>query len=138
LDDVDILIIGAHGHSSLTGFCIGDEPTRWHELASNLEGRLPASCSFIFYLCNGGYPGIAHVFDGASGPDFVFGPYIAVDADAMKYAVRRIVDWKRKFLGTPEQACELIDDVNKWAKEMYSDSPYDQSFLRVQWRGGWP
>jgi hypothetical protein len=136
LDDVDILIVGAHGHGSLTGFYVGDEPTRWHELASKLKGRLPASCSFIFYSCNGGYSGIAHIFDGASGPDFAFGPYIRVDADAMKYAVRRIVEWKRKFLHTPKQACELVDEVNQWAKEMYPNRPYNQSFLRVHWRDG--
>lgn len=135
-DDVDILIIGGHGHNSLTGCYIGDEPVRWHELASSLKGRLPITCSFIFYSCNGGYPGIAHVLYGASGPNFIFGPSNHVDSDAMKYAVRQIVDWRRKCLGTPDQARDLVDAVNEWAKSMYPDRPYDQSFLRVQWREG--
>ncbi len=134
-ENLDILIIGCHGHNSLTGFCIGDEPVRWHELASALRSRLAASCSFIFYSCNGGYPGIAHVFYGYGGPDFLFGPYIHVDADAMKYSVRQIVDWKRLGCSTPEEACSLVDTVNDWARTMYPRK-YDQSFLRVQWTDG--
>jgi hypothetical protein len=66
----------------------------------------------------------------------VFGPYNHVDADAMKYAVRQIVDWKRRGSRTPDQARELVDAVNEWAKSMYPGRPYDQSFLRVQWREG--
>ena len=95
-DKLDVLIVGCHGHKSLTGFCIANEPVRWHELASALKDSLPTSCSFIFYSCNGGYPEIAHVFYGSGGPDFLFGPYIHVDSDAMKYAVLQIVDWKRR------------------------------------------
>jgi hypothetical protein len=135
LGRLDILIIGCHGHNSLTGFRIADEPVRWHELASALKNSLPVSCSFIFYSCNGGYPGIAHVFYGSGGPDFLFGPYIHVDADAMKYAVRQIVDWKRRCSSTPEEACGLVDALNDWAKTMYPRK-YDQSFLRVQWTDG--
>jgi hypothetical protein len=133
-DELDILIIGCHGHNSLTGFCISDEPVRWHELASALKNSLPASCSLIFYSCNGGYLGMAHVFYGSGGPDFLFGPYIHVDSDAMKYAVRQIVDWKRRGPSTPEQACCLVSAVNEWARSMYPRKKYDQSFLRVQWR----
>jgi hypothetical protein len=135
LDELDILIVGCHGHGSLTGFYIADEPVRWHELASALKNSLPVSCSFIFYSCNGGYSGIAHVFYGAGGPDFLFGPYVRVDADAMKYAVRQIVDWKRGGSCTHEEACGLVDTVNEWAKTMYRRK-YDQSFLRVQWTDG--
>jgi hypothetical protein len=135
LDKLDVLIVGCHGHDSLTGFCIAYEPVRWHELASALRNSLPASCSFIFYSCNGGYPGIAHVLYGSGGPDFLFGPYIHVDADAMKYAIRQIVDWKRRGSSTPEEACGLVDGINEWAKTMYRRK-YDQSFLRVQWTDG--
>ena len=136
LDKLDILMIGSHGHNSLTGFCIGDEPVRWHELASALKDSLPASCSFIFCSCNGGYPGIAHMLYGSGGPDFLFGPYNHVYADAMKYSIRQIVDWKRRGFSTAEEARCLVDDVNEWAKNKYPDSEYDQSFLRVWWREG--
>ena len=135
LDKLDVLIVGCHGHESLTGFLIADEPVRWHELASALKNSLRVSCSFIFYSCNGGYPGIAHVFYGSGGPDFLFGPYIRVDADAMKYAVRQIVDWKRRTSGTVEEACDLVDAINEWAETMYRRK-YDRSFLRVQWTDG--
>jgi hypothetical protein len=136
LDKLDILMIGCHGHNSLTGFCVGDQPVRWHELASALKDSLSLSCSFIFYSCNGGYSGIAHMFYGSGGPDFLFGPYIHVDADAMKYSVRQIVDWKRRGSSTAEEACCLVNAVNEWAKGMYPRKKYDQSFLRVQWREG--
>lgn len=135
LDTLDVLIVGGHGHDSLTGLYIADEPVRWHELASALKDSLPASCTFVFYSCNGGYSGISHVFYGFGGPDFVFGPYIHVDADAMKYAVRQIVEWKRRASTTPEEACRLVDAINDWAKTMYRRK-YEQSFLRVQWTDG--
>ncbi len=136
LAELDILIVGCHGHDSRTGFYIGDQPVRWHELASVLKDCLPRSCSFIFYSCNGGYPGIGHMFYGAGGPDYIFGPYIEVDADAMKYAARQIARWKREGgTSTPEGACALVDEVNDWSKSMYSHK-YDQSFLRVQWTDG--
>jgi hypothetical protein len=135
LGELDILIVGCHGHDSLTGFFIGDEPVRWHELASALKNSLSSSCSFIFYSCNGGYPGIAHMFYGSGGPDFIFGTYIHVDADAMKYAVRQVVDWKRRGGSTPQEACDLVDAVNEWAKTMYPHT-YDHNFLRVQWTDG--
>ena len=32
-DKLDVLIVGGHGHNSLTGFCISNEPVRWYELA---------------------------------------------------------------------------------------------------------
>lgn len=134
-DKLDVLIVGGHGHNSLTGFCISNEPVRWHELAFALKDSLPTSCSFIFYSCNGGYPGIAHAFYGFAGPDFIFGPYIHVDSNAMKYAVHQIVDWKRRGSRTPEDACGLVDALNGWAMTMYPRK-YDQSFLRVQWTDG--
>ena len=86
LKRLDVLIIGGHGHGSLSGFTVGSEPVRWHELARRLEGRLPKSSTLIFYSCNGGFPGIGHIFSEGAGPDCVFGPYIRVDPNAMAHA----------------------------------------------------
>src|SRR5437588_11494292 len=49
---VDVLIVGGHGHNSLSGFLIGNDPVRWHDFAALLRGTLPKTCSFIFYSCN--------------------------------------------------------------------------------------
>ncbi len=75
-DGCDILILGAHGHDSKTGFCVREQEIRWHDLAALFEDALPRTCTFIFYSCNCGYPGIGHAFSKSSGPDFIFGPYI--------------------------------------------------------------
>ncbi len=48
LDKLDVLIVGCHGHGSLTGFYIADEPVRWHELASALKKQL--TCFLLIYL----------------------------------------------------------------------------------------
>jgi hypothetical protein len=132
LKTLDVLIIGGHGHGSLSGFIVGNEPVRWHGLARRLSGRLPESCTLIFYSCNGAFLGIGHIFSKGAGPDYVFGPYIGVDPDAMAYAARAIIAWKKAAGGAPDAACKLVNKVNKWARRRYQDR-YDQSFLRVPW-----
>lgn len=48
-DGTDVLILGGHGHASLSGFWVGAEAVRWHDLAFLLRGALPDNCTFIFY-----------------------------------------------------------------------------------------
>jgi hypothetical protein len=76
------------------------------------------------------------VFNQNSGPDFVFGPFIRVQAGAMTYAVRQILQWKMNGGGDANSAKELVDNVNSWASKEYQSSPYDQEFLRVMWSEG--
>lgn len=132
---LDVLIIGGHGHSSLSGFLAGEDPIRWHDVAVLLRGTLAKNCSFIFYSCNGGYPGMAPMFAPNSGPDFAFGPYIKAEGDAMTHATKEILTWKLNGGGDPSDAIALIDIVNRWARATYI-APYDQSFLRVTWQQG--
>jgi len=129
---LDVLLIGGHGHKSLRGFLVRDDPVRWQDLAFLLRGTLSETCSFIFYSCNGGYPGLSHMFGRESGPDFVFGPYIRVNADAMAHAVQEILAWKLNGGGDVMSARSLVDTVNEWARATYFSS-YDQKFLRVTW-----
>jgi hypothetical protein len=132
---VDVLIVGGHGHGSLSGFLVGDDPVRWHDLACLLRGTLSKTCTFIFYSCNGGYPGINPVLDHNFGPDFVFGPYISVEGAAMTHAITEILTWKLNGGGDAKAASTLVDRVNSWASTIYN-FPYEQSFLRVIWRQG--
>lgn len=129
---LDVLIIGGHGHKSLWGFKVRKEPVSWHDLAHLLRGHLPTSCSFIFYSCNGGYPGIMHIFGRETGPDYVFGPRIKVLAEAMTHATIGILKWKDSGGGDVSSAKELIDNLHKWATENYPKD-YDHEFLRVMW-----
>jgi hypothetical protein len=133
--DCDILILGAHGHESKTGFCIREQEVRWHDLAALLKDALPKTCTFIFYSCNGGYPGIGHAFNKSSGPDFIFGPYIRVLPDAMTHAVKAIIDAKRSGIKTPDEGRQMVESINRWAAETYF-AKYDRSFLRVLWKCG--
>jgi len=134
-DALDVLIVGGHGHKSRSGFWVGPEPLRWQDLAFLLRGKLSIRCSFIFYSCDGGYPGISHVFGRVGGPDYVFGPRISVDADAMAEATHRILEWKLGGAGDVSAACQLVDDVNAWARSTYFD-PNHHEFLRVMWCEG--
>ena len=133
--DCDILILGAHGHDSKTGFCVRGQEVRWHDLAALLKDALPKTCTFIFYSCNGGYPGIGHAFSKSSGPDFIFGPFIRVLPDAMAHAVKAAIDSKRNGMKTSDDARRLVESINRWAAETYFGR-YDQSFLRVLWKCG--
>lgn len=133
--DCDILILGAHGHDSKTGFGVREQEVRWHDLAALLKDALPRTCTFIFYSCNGGYPGIGHALKQSSGPDLIFGPYIEVLPDAMTYAVGAIIDAKRSDIKTPDEASHLVNSINRWAAETYF-AKYDRSFLRVLWKCG--
>jgi hypothetical protein len=133
--DYDILILGAHGHESKTGFCVREQDVRWHDLAALLKDALPKTCTFIFYSCNGGYPGIGHAFSKSSGPDFIFAPYIRVLPDAMTYAVKAAIDSKRSGMKTSEDASQLVERINRWGAETYFGK-YGRSFLRVLWKSG--
>ena len=133
--DCDIFILGAHGDDSKTGFCVREQEVRWHDLAALLKDALPKTCTFIFYSCNGGYPGIGHAFSKSSGPDFIFGPYIRVLPDAMTHAVKAIIDAKRSGIKTPAEAIHLVESINRWAAETYF-AKYDRSLLRVLWKFG--
>jgi hypothetical protein len=138
----DVLIIGAHGHDSLMGFIVQSDPVAWFDLALLLRGRLAKNCTFVFYSCNGAYPGIAHVFGRTGGPDFVFGPRVQAIDDAMTYATQMILKWKEAGAVNLTSARKLVDDVHKWAAKTYPNSnykgiaKYDHSFLRVIWNEG--
>lgn len=133
--DCDILVLGAHGHDSKTGFCVREQEVRWHDLAEILKGTLPKPCTFIFYSCNGGYPGIGHAFSNSGGPDFILGPFIRLLPDAMTQAVKAIIDSKGSGIKTPDDASRLVDSINRRAAETYF-AKYDRSFLRVLWKCG--
>lgn len=135
-DNLDVLIIGGHGHPSLQGFWVTETPLRWHDLAFLLRGKLKASCSFVFYSCNGGYPGVMHLFGRQSGPDFVFGPRIKVFAGAMTHATISILDWKKNGGGNHHAAKALVDKINNWAKSQSANYPDHHEFLRVMWCEG--
>jgi hypothetical protein len=135
LGDYDILVIGAHGHPSKSGFLVGDEPVRWHDLAAALKRALPRNCTFVFYSCNGAYPGIGHALSKNGGPDFIFGPYIVVEGAAMVRAIQEIVELKKNGIKDGERASELVKSVNEWASVTYNNL-YEKSFLRVVWKDG--
>jgi hypothetical protein len=48
VDKLDVLIVGCHGHDSLTGFCIADEPVRWQRIGVRTEKQLV--CFLLIYL----------------------------------------------------------------------------------------
>jgi hypothetical protein len=135
LPEFDVVMVGGHGHESLSGFWVHDETVRWQDLAFLLRGRLPAKTTFVFYSCDGGYPGIMHIFGREGGPDYVFGPFITVRAPAMTHAAMEIIGWKERGAGDAVAARGLVDTINAWAKGKYSDT-YDQNFLRVMWTEG--
>jgi hypothetical protein len=132
---LQVLVVGGHGHASLRGFNVRDEPVRWHDLAHLLKGTLPPSCTFVFYSCDGGYPGIMHMFGRDSGPDFVFGPTIRVLSAAMTHATMEILNWKDAGGVDIQTAKTLVDRMHSWARTECVD-PYDHRFLRVMWSGG--
>lgn len=134
-DCPDVLIIGGHGHKSLSGFWVHEEAVRWHDLAFLLRARLPATTTFVFYSCNGGYPGIAHIFGRTGGPDYVFGPTITVLAEAMTHATEQILAWKRAPDASVIAVKRLIDDLVLWAQGKYPDKT-EHSFIRVIWDEG--
>jgi hypothetical protein len=134
--NLDVLIIGGHGHPSLSGFWVDATPLRWHDLAFVLRGRLPRSCSFVFYSCDGGYPGVMHIFGRDSGPDFVFGPRISVYARAMTHATIEILNWKDGEANDTVAARGLVDKINAWAAVQYPLDPDHHRFLRVMWCEG--
>lgn len=133
---LDVLILGGHGHPSMEGFWVRGTPLRWHDLAFLLRGALPRSCTFVFYSCNGGYPGIMHIFGRDSGPDYVFGPRISVYARAMTHATMEILKWKEAGGGDSSKARVFVDTINTWAATEYSHDPDHQQFLRVIWCEG--
>ena len=134
-ESLDVLIVGGHGHASRSGFWVRKDEVRWHDLAFQLRGSLPRSCSFIFYSCDGAFPGIAHIFGRETGPDVVFGPRISALAEAMCHAVQEILEWKKQGGGDAASARSLVDRVNAWATSIYLD-PNDHEFLRVIWCEG--
>ncbi len=137
MESLNCLVVGGHGHESLSGFWVGEEPLRWHDLAFLLRGRLARRCTFMFFSCNGGYPGISHAFGRNTGPDYVFGPAITVRAGAMTHAVMRVIEWKE---GESDQrrssARALVDKINVWARDSYPSEPDYEAFLRVMWDEG--
>jgi hypothetical protein len=132
---LNVLIVGGHGHGSLMGFNVWENPVRWHDLAHLLRGKLPNACTFVFYSCDGGYPGIMHIFGRETGPDLVFGPRIKVMAEAMTHATIEILKWKGTGGGDTTAAKTLIDRLHNWARGQYLDE-YDHDFLRVMWSEG--
>jgi hypothetical protein len=135
LSTYQILVLGAHGHPSKSGFLVRDEPVRWHDFAALLCGALSKNCSLILFSCYGGYPGIGRAFNSASGPDVIFGPYVAVLSDAMTHAIRLITDWKNGAVDGNKSPLPLVEQVNAWAAKTYFKK-YDQDFLRVLWKEG--
>ena len=119
----DILIIGGHGHNSLSGFNVCNEPLSWHDPALLLRGKLSIKCTFIFYSCNGGFPGMCHLFGKESGPNFIFGPTIKVDASIMANAIIEIINLKKSGTLDLSAAKQLVESSNKNNGE----------FLRVWW-----
>lgn len=94
------------------------------------------SCTFIFYSCNGGYPGVMHMFGRESGPDFAFGPRIRVYPEAMTYATIEILNWKNCGGGNTGDARTLVDAINRWASKKYPSELDHHQFLRVMWGNG--
>jgi hypothetical protein len=46
LGTYQILVLGAHGHPSKSGFLVRDEPVRWHDFAELLRGTLSKDLLF--------------------------------------------------------------------------------------------
>ncbi|WP_437741861.1 hypothetical protein WMF39_40720 [Sorangium sp. So ce1504] len=133
-DVPDVLIVGGHGHPSLSGFSVRNDAVRWHDLAFLLREQTSGPWTFVFYSCNGGYPGIMHAFGRANGLDFVFGPRIEVAADAMTHATMEIISWKEGGGGDFAAAKALVDQVNTWGIAAHGEA--HAMFLRVMWAEG--
>lgn len=129
----DVLILGGHGHGSRQGFWVDDTPVRWHDVSFLLRGRMRDETEFVFYSCNGGYPGISHVFGRDGGPSFVWGPRIEVLVTAMRHATRQILQSHSAGSCTRELKVDLVDAVNGWAQQTLADFPDHEQFLRVWW-----
>jgi hypothetical protein len=131
-EKIDALIVSGHGHSSLSGFMVRDDPVSWPDLALLLRRRVRQPCTFVFYSCNGGYPGVSLALGGAYGVDFVFGSRIVVRASAMTHATMAILDWKETGAVNPSSARTLVDRENQWGAAMSPNTPHTL-FLRVMW-----
>lgn len=131
----DVLIIGGHGHASLSGFWVQDDAVRWHDLAFLLKTEVKQPCTFVFYSCNGGYPGLMHSLGRPTGIDYAFGPRIEVFANAMTRATMDILNWKERGGGNVADAQALVDNLNAWGAQTYADHSHDL-FLRVMWAEG--
>ena len=132
-EEGDVLILGGHGHPSLQGFWVDDTPVRWHDVAFLLRGRMHRDTEFVFYSCNGGYPGISHVFGRDTGPNFVWGPRITVLVSAMRHATRRILESHSAAQCSQADKVAVVDAVNGWAQQALSGFPDHEQFLRVWW-----
>jgi hypothetical protein len=130
--EVDVLIVGGHGHDSLSGFWVRDDPVRWHDLAFLLRQKVRRPCTFVFYSCNGGYPGSTYALGGASGIDFIFGARIYVYDVAITHATMSILDWREAGQVDPGTAKALVDAENRWGAATYPGTEHDL-FLRVMW-----
>lgn len=131
----DILIIGGHGHPSLSGFWVADDPLRWMDVSLLLRGKMKPNTEFVFYSCDGGFPGIGHLLHGP-GPSFVWGPRIKVRPEAMRHATRLILDAHLSGDATTQSKIALVDQAHAWARARYPQSSYDHEFLRVIWSEG--
>ncbi len=129
----DVLIIGAHGHQSLSGFLVRNDSVRWHDLASLIAAQINFPRALIFYSCNGGYPGISHALTGQNGLELVFGPRITVAAKAMTKATLDILEWKQNGARCVDRAKTLVTRINAWGA---SWSRTHGKFLRVMWGQG--
>jgi hypothetical protein len=130
----DVLIVGGHGHLSLSGFKVRNDPVSWPDLAFFLRKQTSCPWTFIFYSCNGGYPGVMPAFGHANGLDFIFGPRIKVAADAMTHATMEIISWKEGGGDDVVAAKALVDRVNTWGNETGAGT--HATFLRVMWGEG--
>lgn len=128
----DVLIIAAHGHGSLEGIVVDATPVRWHDVASLLHGRMREQTEFIFYSCNGGYPGIAHIFCPGSGPTFVWGPRITVGVGAMRHATEEILNAHAAGRNTQTDKVAVVDTLHGWARTVLQGRGHDE-FIRVWW-----
>ncbi len=137
-DRIDALIVGGHGHASLSGLWVRDDPVRWHDLAFLLREQVRYTCTFIFYSCNGGYPGIMHALGRADGIDFAFGPRVSAYAGALAHATMSVLTWKEAGGVDAAGARALVDQENAWGAATYpapANEPHDR-FFRVMWGEG--
>ncbi|GEM_PF-4323736 len=136
IQEKSVLIVGAHGHPSLGGFCVCNEPVLWHDLASLLS-RMPKSSIFISYSCNGGFPGIAHAQSCTRGPTYIFGPRVIIPAELMQDATFKILEWYSTGNLSVKSASDLIDCLNQQAATAWRVIPKERHpVLRVIWSKG--